>query len=253
MSAASDRTPSSIQGTANCLDNSCTPVIRSVVNSPLCHNLSLPTYSSRPNQSQTVQKSSFGICSIPGNLQSRPPATPLFAIACCDDRVVPQPRPVFHVHTLRTPASVTPLLAILTDEYRVLTEIGRDHRALTPLFPILTRSRVRKSFVCHTYKKRPGGWVTQVVRRRAFHFGTLGMFGLRRATHRAPKDHSPLLSPPERLSPSASFWHFILCTFYLIRAAMVRSASSAAPALPRTAASLPAAPASSPHLSPGRA
>src|ERR1043166_8335848 len=53
----------------------------------------------RHKQSQLVQNSAHGNPLIPGSLQNRPPATPLFPIACCDDNL----RLIFRAPSSRRP------------------------------------------------------------------------------------------------------------------------------------------------------
>lgn len=102
---------------------------------------------------------------IPLNLQRRPPARPAGAgNPSLFNSMLRHPGtpsnllvPLTSRQSLATSHPLlTPLSATLTAERRVLTEIGRNRRPLTSLFPILTRTRFRKSFVSHTYENPPG-------------------------------------------------------------------------------------------------
>src|SRR5580658_1676039 len=57
--------------------------------------------------------------------------------------------------TLQQCLSVTPLFATLTDQ----SQADENTTTLSPAFATLTRHITPNSFICHSYKKHPGGGV----------------------------------------------------------------------------------------------
>lgn len=125
------------------IDNLYIFLIQCIVLSRSSPSLSLSGRTSRSPESPAK-------ISITSSSESRPPATDLFAVAC-NNAGGHVPLATFKREPLIS------AFATLTGELRVLTEIGRYRRTLSPFVAILTQNRARNSFVCRTYKKQGAG------------------------------------------------------------------------------------------------